>query len=286
LTVAFTQPLAKEFHRRFREEKKAHGHYLGFKDFDRCCRAKTGYTGQCIRNYEAGNPTPAKHQDAKPLSAAEKKFRADAKILQAEVDAAVEAKLHTSKLSEIESRGAAALVPSVPPAVPVVITSPQKNLVAAADKTALEEAIQILRNLIFNVNRKLFLKPHFKEAVAFLKTHGAFEVPPPPHRKRKPLAIKSVSADSVKDEAPQGRPLTDDQIAELKQEVIAGTKTLVADGEHFPIKDKYGKVVGQYEKGTHLAARMISENSKGTGGEIYYYPEELHESMKRGAGVV
>jgi hypothetical protein len=256
LTGQLLQPFCASFLRRFKQAKKETGSFHGFKDFDRAARAKTGYTGQQIRNLAAGTPTPVKKATVKPLSAAEKKFRVDAQALQEKVDAAVTARIHARKLSEIESQAAQAAAASVSPAVPVVIVSQQKPF-TANDATALDEAIVILQALVFTVGKSNFDKKDFKAAVAFLKSRNAFNVPqptPPSPRKGKTGAKKSVSESEIKAEPSQAKP-----VPKLGDFVTDGSMTI---------------------------GHMYSENSKGTAPEIEFVTPEQHEDLQRGTGVV
>jgi hypothetical protein len=80
------------------------------------------------------------------------------------------------------AQGPTHTMPAVPPAKPVEINAP--NPVAAATEKKFDEAVQIIRGIIFAVGKPAEKKAR-KAAVNFLKVHNAFGVEPPLVKKEK-----------------------------------------------------------------------------------------------------
>jgi hypothetical protein len=193
----FLKAYAVSFKARFAERKKAKAKFCGeyYSDFDRAAKALTGYTGQQIRNIANGTPTP-KPAPHKELSAEEKEFRAAAKELQAKVDAGVAERRHEAEMrAENYTPAQKSAVAQPPCETPITIAPPVVNGdVAAQDARSLDEAIEILREMLYalpagKLSRELTAAK--KKAVAFLRPHGGLGALPPP------ITVTVVHAETV-----------------------------------------------------------------------------------------
>lgn len=106
--------------------------------------------------------------------------------------------------SSRRSQEAMASAQPISPAIPVEVVP--VNLVAAKTARDFDEAVRIIHNLIFNVDRKLFKKVHFKEAVSFLKAHNAFSIDPPPQKPTKAPLTREAKKTAMPAGAPSGSP--------------------------------------------------------------------------------
>jgi hypothetical protein len=230
LTGQLLQPFCASFLRRFKQAKKETGSFHGFKEFDRAARAKTGYTGQQVRNLAAGTPTPVKKATVKPLTAAEKKFRADTQALQEKVDAAVTAKLHARLLSGIESHG------------DIQIAGIENGL-PAVESQALTLADSLVRCIFSSAS----IEEIRERAEEYLATRPFDTVPP----HERPAYVNNY-------EPSQAKPNAHGKTFGVKREADA-VRVIISDGKSFPMKDKQGIITGYFPEGTRLLSRTFSE---------------------------
>lgn len=156
------QPYALEFMNRFKAEKKAGRHYLGFKDFDRACDNVLHYSSKQVRRIAIGQPTPpkptVKHETEEEKASREAKQRLNARIELEALRLREEREASNQESSSLISE--TTVVPHVP--VPVVIVPSQKDqkelkeykLIAAKNISALEIADEILPLLYHVSNAK------------------------------------------------------------------------------------------------------------------------------------
>jgi hypothetical protein len=128
-------PLCASFLRRFKAAKKEKKDFHGFKNLTRACPVLTGYSSQQVRNLAAGTPTPIKKATFKPLSAAEKFARNEARKLQDQVDLASARAVASRNLSNAESHAAQTETPSAVVVLPVVPFS-QKDVSELKERRA------------------------------------------------------------------------------------------------------------------------------------------------------
>lgn len=123
VTVQILQPLCMSFMKRFKKAKNDQKDFHGYTDFDRAAERLTGYSGRQVRNLAAGTPTPITKATVKPLSAAEKLAKREARKLQDKIDLATARAVASRNLSNAESAAAQTEAPSASPVVPVVPVS-------------------------------------------------------------------------------------------------------------------------------------------------------------------
>ena len=139
-------PLCASFLRRFKAAKKEKKDFHGFKNLTRACPVLTGYSSQQVRNLAAGTPTPIKKATFKPLSAAEKLARNEARKLQDQVDLAAARAEASRNLSNAESHAAqtetpsAVIVPVVPFSQKDVSELKERRAKAASDRLEMDDS--------------------------------------------------------------------------------------------------------------------------------------------------
>jgi len=146
LTSRLLRPFCVSFMARFKKAKADNKEFHGYTDFNRAAERLTGYSGRQIRNIAAGTPTPIKKATFKPLSAAEKFARNEARKLQDQVDLASARAVASRNLSNAESHAAQTETPSAVVVLPVVPFSQkdaselkERRASAASDKLAIDE---------------------------------------------------------------------------------------------------------------------------------------------------
>jgi hypothetical protein len=120
VTAQILRPFCASFIQRFKKAKADKKDFHGYTDFNRAAERLTGYSGRQVRNLAAGTPTPVKKATIKPLSAAEKVRRNEARKLQDQVDIATARAVASRNLSNAESQAAQTEMPSavVVPVIP------------------------------------------------------------------------------------------------------------------------------------------------------------------------
>jgi hypothetical protein len=192
ITAAVLQPLCASFIARFKKARSIGDKtFCGYKEFNRAAQNLVGYTGRQVRNLAAGTPTPVKKATVKPLPAAEKKFRADAKALQEKVDVAVEAASRTKTLSNLESQ-----LNSVGLAKPTV----------KDDGPSLATAILLLREVAFADGIRAVIGKKIHVAITdFLVAHNSLQVPPPKPTVKTAKQVAKEAEDKLKSEPSQAK---------------------------------------------------------------------------------
>jgi hypothetical protein len=151
------QPYALEFMNRFKAEKKAGRHYLGFKDFDRACGTILHYSSKQVRRIAIGQPTPPK-PTVKHETEEEKASREAKQQLNARID--LEARLLREEREASNQESASLINETVGAyAVPVVVVPSEKEKqelkefreIASHNVKALEIADEILP-LLYHVS--------------------------------------------------------------------------------------------------------------------------------------
>jgi len=178
------QPFAVDFFRRFKESKKIKhagsiqvklNPFLAYKDVERAAVNLTGYTARQLRNIAKGTPTPKRPAKPKPLPPEEKKYREEKRSLQEKIDAKHETEARQRELNELKHE-LAATQPARPVTAIVVHKNPAVPEVAKRDAQNLDEAVRILRLIVWAVDAKATKKAN-KAAISFLKSIGQFEPP-------------------------------------------------------------------------------------------------------------
>jgi hypothetical protein len=259
----FLKAYAVSFLRRFKLAKKTKAKFCGEyrPNLDRACPELTGYSSRQIRNIADGTPTPKPNPK---LSAEEKKFRADAKELQAQVDAAVAERRHEKEMRNDGYTPAqkAAVTPQAP-AVPVTVKqTPVNGDVAARDARDLDEAVALLRAMLYALPAgKLSpeLKAAKKAAVVFIESHGGLGTPPLPPSGKPRAVRKAAKQEAAKQFAATLAASTAKNAAALKNEPSQGTPVVpVFTGTDADDSLTHGEIVSDAAKGTGVTVNLVS----------------------------